>query len=535
VASVILFHAEPWESEARADDGRWTSGGGSSAAGASDPKELKREHRKALSTLARIWDNRSPYPHLESPEDERIHNLVEQVAYPNDDEPHGERIQKARRLAKMTTEWADQLERMKHPPDWDSGDRVGHRKTIQTARQVAQHATAAADALERLQKHTETFCGGPGGKPGPCPEGGHEQPHASWLQRARSLPRATLDRAAGVVQKRFRQLERRYGRKWAVAIIGAGLAGVPVPLPGSSVLTALPVIAVAELHRQLSGQATHEEERGEQLTPEQIQALGRRFLADLQADFKVNQTFSEKQTMAIKSPAMRRLRRYVEDGDRSDMIQRLTELGYSRDVLETMDTDQLAECFRVHGQDDFDEYGYGPENTERMPPRAKGAPPERTMSERRARKHDENSHVYPGGPGHLLDDPSTDQETEPRWDSTRGELPRKMTFTEAKRKWAENQIGLRQMGFKSAEHFRAVMCGEQEHPLAQLPKEAPEARSLADKAEKYSERDRSAACQYSQSFSEGRLRQFGTSRAELQRIFLAATPEQQRDMMTPTR
>lgn len=134
----------------------------------------------------------------------------------------------------------------------------------------------------------EQFCGGPGsGKPGPCPTGGAppDAPSAGWLARAKQLPRQVLDKAVAKVKEKYTQLENRYGRKYAVAIMGAGLAGVPVPMPGASLIMAAPVIAVAELHRRFS-LSRHDEAAGPTLTPAQIEALGWRWIAELQAEWQ---------------------------------------------------------------------------------------------------------------------------------------------------------------------------------------------------------------------------------------------------------
>ncbi len=83
----------------------------------------------------------------------------------------------------------------------------------------------------------------------------------SWLEQAKALPAAVVEKAKGRVQGIYSKLERRYGPGYAKAIVASGLAGVPLPVPGSSVLTAAPMIAVAELHRLLAG-------KGETWNPE---------------------------------------------------------------------------------------------------------------------------------------------------------------------------------------------------------------------------------------------------------------------------
>lgn len=91
------------------------------------------------------------------------------------------------------------------------------------------------------------------GKPGTPGRFGHSPDADSWLAMAARVPAAALNTARTKVQAAHAKLAERYGEKYATAIVAAGLAGVPVPVPGASLATAAPVIAVAELHRFLSG------------------------------------------------------------------------------------------------------------------------------------------------------------------------------------------------------------------------------------------------------------------------------------------
>ena len=111
-----------------------------------------------------------------------------------------------------------------------------------------------------------------------------ERGAAAWLARAKELPAATYAWAKAKVQGRYAGLERRYGRKYAVAIMGAGLAGLPLPVPGSSLLTAAPVVAIAELHTRLSrsgrlAEAAEGRSPAEpQLSAEELARLGAAFV-----------------------------------------------------------------------------------------------------------------------------------------------------------------------------------------------------------------------------------------------------------------
>ncbi|HVR06915.1 MAG TPA: hypothetical protein VMW75_02610 [Thermoanaerobaculia bacterium] len=115
---------------------------------APDPKQRRREYRKALAQLALAWEDRPPWPHLETPEDAALHELVELAAYPNQTDTPDERRAAAQQLATGATTWADQLERMTPDPEWDKADRAGHGKMIEILRTVAEKARMAAGLVE---------------------------------------------------------------------------------------------------------------------------------------------------------------------------------------------------------------------------------------------------------------------------------------------------------------------------------------------------------------------------------------------------
>jgi hypothetical protein len=71
-------------------------------------------------------------------------------------------------------------------------------------------------------------------------------------QLVASVPPAAWQRVSGEVATRFHALEGRYGRPTAIVILSAGIVGTAVPLPGTTLLAAAPLIALAELHHQLT-------------------------------------------------------------------------------------------------------------------------------------------------------------------------------------------------------------------------------------------------------------------------------------------
>jgi hypothetical protein len=103
-------------------------------------------------------------------------------------------------------------------------------------------------------------------------------------QLVASVPPSLWHKVSGEVATRYHSLEGRYGRPTAVAIISAGIVGTAVPLPGTSILAAAPLIGLAELHHQLVGKCdpggTSPGARIH-LAESEIQQLGQHFMQDL--------------------------------------------------------------------------------------------------------------------------------------------------------------------------------------------------------------------------------------------------------------
>src|SRR4051794_40886702 len=77
--------------------------------------------------------------------------------------------------------------------------------------------------------------------------------HAERLRHlVAGLPSDLWHKLSAAVGTKDHQFETRYGRATAVAIVAAGIVGTAVPLPFTSVLTAAPVIGLAELHHQVA-------------------------------------------------------------------------------------------------------------------------------------------------------------------------------------------------------------------------------------------------------------------------------------------
>jgi len=123
-------------------------------------------------------------------------------------------------------------------------------------------------------------CGGEGG-------GGSDigSKIGRFADKVADLPEKIYTAAKSKVQQTYGKLEKRYGKKFAVAIMAAGLVGFPIPVPGASLLTAAPVIAAAEIYRATSSSLSAEPEFPN-LTDEEIERLGKEFIAELLADWK---------------------------------------------------------------------------------------------------------------------------------------------------------------------------------------------------------------------------------------------------------
>jgi hypothetical protein len=114
-----------------------------------------------------------------------------------------------------------------------------------------------------------------------------EEVHHRFLGWAVQVPHDLMAKARDKLKTTYGRLEHRYGRGYARAIVGAGLAGLPIPVPFSTALTAAPVIAAAEMHRAL-GKAGGVEgvTHSVVLTVEEIDALGRHFIQELLQGFE---------------------------------------------------------------------------------------------------------------------------------------------------------------------------------------------------------------------------------------------------------
>jgi hypothetical protein len=66
------------------------------------------------------------------------------------------------------------------------------------------------------------------------------------------MPVGVWHKVRTAVATKYHDLEQRYGRRMATAIVVAGILGTAVPLPGTSIVAAAPLLGLAELHHQLA-------------------------------------------------------------------------------------------------------------------------------------------------------------------------------------------------------------------------------------------------------------------------------------------
>ncbi len=141
------------------------------------------------------------------------------------------------------------------------------------------------DDAEMSRNVALSFCptGDGGGIDPTCSPGDADGKAESVLQAAKSFPGKILAAIKEKAAAKYAKLSERYGPKYAKVIIGAAILGLPLPVPGSSFLTAAPVIALAEMHRMF-GKATMSVD--EDMSEEFIQAAAAKLIEELTQEFE---------------------------------------------------------------------------------------------------------------------------------------------------------------------------------------------------------------------------------------------------------
>jgi hypothetical protein len=134
-------------------------------------------------------------------------------------------------------------------------------------------------------------------------DGPAEELHSGIFARAEQVPRHLVHRAVCKVKHTYGTLVKRYGPGYARAIVGAGLVGLPLPIPCSSALTAAPVLAAAEVHRALADKhIVPATVATVSLTVEHIETLGKHWVQELLTVFTtVNEQPGEFETLVHKT------------------------------------------------------------------------------------------------------------------------------------------------------------------------------------------------------------------------------------------
>jgi SPP1 gp7 family putative phage head morphogenesis protein len=139
-----------------------------------------------------------------------------------------------------------------------------------------------------------TFCatGEGGGKDPTCSpsDTGAAQDHQSKASRisesAKKLPGKVYQTIKAKIAVKYQQLEKRYGSKYAKAIIIAAVVATPLPVPGSGFMAAAPVVAMAELHRYVHSVRNELVNNSlTEMTQDEIGRAARELQRELQAEF----------------------------------------------------------------------------------------------------------------------------------------------------------------------------------------------------------------------------------------------------------
>ncbi len=118
-----------------------------------------------------------------------------------------------------------------------------------------------------------------------------ERKAKSLAVRIKDVPKAVAAKVGSWVQAKYEKLTARYGKTGARAIMGAMILLAPMPAPGSSLIPIALAEAVLRVRRAVRGaRAESSEPDGAGLTAEQVNAIARHLLADLEDEVGADQT-----------------------------------------------------------------------------------------------------------------------------------------------------------------------------------------------------------------------------------------------------
>lgn len=223
-----------------------------------DPELVKKAAAEFLRELTEGWKKES-----QGAEQAQGKALPEQKPQP--DRPDDETL---RKIAKefgelLQKEWekrnADQKQQQpKSLVGWRNGLPIVAQKNFLGAIQTKAGFTGIRES-NGVKRRYENGVQVPMNQEGPAQQQTAKQPDqpaskvAKITAMAAKIPGKVAGKAKTFISNLYTKLEGRYGKAVAIAAVGLAIAGLPLPVPGSSVIMMAPVVAAAELYRQVSG------------------------------------------------------------------------------------------------------------------------------------------------------------------------------------------------------------------------------------------------------------------------------------------
>lgn len=186
------------------------------------------------------------------------------------------------------------------------------------------------------------------------------QTHAGKILAAGIKVPFKIASVANKVQKALLgQIEKRYGKKVKKAVATAILLGLPIPAPGASMALAGPIIAFAELHRQLfGGSKSADKDVSEEKLRELVKhCLTKMFDGKIPSEVDPEAAWSEEKVWESITKRYPTLKRH----NASDTVQKAEfddALMYAKSVISTDQLDRDNEIMVPRGCDlqDYREY-----------------------------------------------------------------------------------------------------------------------------------------------------------------------------------
>jgi hypothetical protein len=104
---------------------------------------------------------------------------------------------------------------------------------------------------------------------------------SSILSGVGQVPAKALGKAKSAISSVWKKYEKRYGRRWAMAIVGAAIVGIPIPVPGSMLMTTAAAVGMAELYLKIKGRPLEKVEKSAGFDLAELSRLGRQFINEV--------------------------------------------------------------------------------------------------------------------------------------------------------------------------------------------------------------------------------------------------------------